>query len=76
MYRQLLSVTAVGYVASASFLERLCSLVKEVREHNPSVKYGKDMCLAYSNSPEQHGINHTVGITLLISPYCLSSLCM
>ena len=29
-----------GYVASASFLERVCNLVKEVRDQNPSVKFG------------------------------------
>ena len=37
---------ATGYVASSSFLERVCNLVKEVRDHNPAVKYGMYMkCL-------------------------------
>ena len=31
---------AAGYVASPSFLERVCNLVKEVRDQNPSVKFG------------------------------------
>ena len=31
---------AAGYVASPSFLERVCNLVKEVRDQNPSLKFG------------------------------------
>ena len=34
------STLVTGYVASASFLERVCNLVKEVRDQNPSVKFG------------------------------------
>jgi len=41
-------VTFTGYVASASFLDRVCNLVKEVRDHNPSVKFGKCFCFDFS----------------------------
>ena len=33
-------ILVTGYVASALFLERVCNLVKEVRDQNPSVKFG------------------------------------
>lgn len=52
-------VMFVGYVASPSFLERVCNLVKEVRDHNPSVMFGTYVCYKMRCTPNTHKHIHS-----------------